>query len=163
SGSKISMALQSKAVKSISDADDEILLSANEKRWLDEGNGRVLLFQLSGPMIFGVAKAIAREHNAIQECAAIVFDLSDVPHLGVDASLALENAIEEAAEKGRAVYIVGATGQTKRRLEKLQVFRFVPESNCYDDRSEALKDAVLALGPHESEDSPSSSSVQTTY
>ncbi|AGF52804.1 low affinity sulfate transporter [Synechocystis sp. PCC 6803] len=156
-------ALQSKAVKSISDADDEILLSANEKRWLDEGNGRVLLFQLSGPMIFGVAKAIAREHNAIQECAAIVFDLSDVPHLGVTASLALENAIEEAAEKGRAVYIVGATGQTKRRLEKLQVFRFVPESNCYDDRSEALKDAVLALGPHESEDSPSSSSVQTTY
>ncbi|QHV01030.1 bicarbonate transporter BicA [Synechocystis sp. CACIAM 05] len=156
-------ALQSKAVKSISDADDEILLSANEKRWLDEGNGRVLLFQLSGPMIFGVAKAIAREHNAIQECAAIVFDVSDVPHLGVTASLALENAIEEAAEKGRAVYIVGATGQTKRRLEKLQVFRFVPESNCYDDRSEALKDAVLALGPHESEDSPSSSSVQTTY
>ncbi|MBD2653348.1 SulP family inorganic anion transporter [Synechocystis sp. FACHB-383] len=156
-------ALQSEAVKSISDADDEILLSANEKRWLDEGNGRVLLFQLSGPMIFGVAKAIAREHNAIQECDAIVFDVSDVPHLGVTASLALENAIEEAAEKGRAVYIVGATGQTKRRLEKLEVFRFVPESNCYIDRSEALKDAVLALGPHESEDSPSSSSVQTTY
>jgi SulP family sulfate permease len=156
-------ALQSEAVKSISDADDEILLSANEKRWLDEGNGRVLLFQLSGPMIFGVAKAIAREHNAIQECAAIVFDVSDVPHLGVTASLALENAIEEAAEKGRAVYIVGAKGQTKRRLEKLEVFRFVPESNCYDDRSEALKDAVLALGPHESEDSPSNSSVQTTY
>ncbi|MBE9202598.1 SulP family inorganic anion transporter [Synechocystis salina LEGE 06099] len=156
-------ALQSKSVKSISDADDEILLSATEKRWLDEGNGRVLLFQLSGPMIFGVAKAIAREHNAIQECDAIVFDVNDVPHLGVTASLALENAIEEAAEKGRAVYIVGATGQTKRRLEKLEVFRFVPESNCYSDRSEALKDAVLALEPHESEDSSSSSSVQTTY
>lgn len=155
-------ALQSKSVKSISDADDEILLSANEKRWLDEGNGRVLLFQLSGPMIFGVAKAIAREHNAIQECAAIVFDVSDVPHLGVTASLALENAIEEAAEKGRAVYMVGATGQTRRRLEKLQVFRFVPESHCYEDRSEALKDAVLALRPQEDEDSPASSSVQTT-
>ncbi|MBE9174156.1 SulP family inorganic anion transporter [Synechocystis salina LEGE 06155] len=158
-------ALQSEAVKSISDADDEILLSANEKRWLDEGNGRVLLFQLSGPMIFGVAKAIAREHNAIQECAAIVFDVSDVPHLGVTASLALENAIEEAVEKGRAVYIVGAAGQTKRRLEKLNVFRFVPQDQCYGDRSEALKNAVLALRPQESEsdDSPSSSSVQTTY
>ncbi|AIE74744.1 MULTISPECIES: SulP family inorganic anion transporter [unclassified Synechocystis] len=154
-------ALQSKSVKSITDADDEILLSPNEKRWLDEGNGRVLLFQLSGPMIFGVAKAIAREHNAIKECAAIVFDVSDVPHLGVTASLALENAIEEAAEKGRAVYIVGAAGQTKRRLEKLQVFRFVPESHCYGDRSEALKNAVLALGPYE--DSSASSSVQTTY
>jgi SulP family sulfate permease len=138
-------ALQAKSVKSITDTDDEILLSPTEKRWLDEGNGKVLLFQLSGPMIFGVAKAISREHNAIQECAAIIFDVSEVPHLGVTASLALENAIEEAAEKGRQVYIVGAAGQTKRRLEKLNVFRFVPPQNCYGDRTEALKDAVTKI------------------
>ncbi|MEB3161446.1 MAG: SulP family inorganic anion transporter [Synechocystis sp.] len=138
-------ALQSESVKTITDADDEILLSPTEKRWMDEANGRVLLFQLSGPMIFGVAKAISREHNAIQECAAIIFDVSEVPHLGVTASLALENAIEEAAEKGRQVYIVGAAGQTKRRLEKLNVFRFVPPQNCYVDRTEALKDAVTQI------------------
>ncbi len=158
-------ALQSNSVKSITDADDEILLSANEKRWLDEGNGRVLLFQLSGPMIFGVAKAIAREHNAIKECAAIVFDVSEVPHLGVTASLALENAIEEAVEKNRQVYLVVSVGQTKRRLEKLNVFRFVPQENCYGDRCEALKDAVLALPPHSDADSESSSdaSIPTTY
>jgi SulP family sulfate permease len=158
-------ALQSNSVKSITDADDEVLLSANEKRWLDEGNGRVLLFQLSGPMIFGVAKAIAREHNAIKECAAIVFDVSEVPHLGVTASLALENAIEEAVEKNRQVYLVVAVGQTKRRLEKLNVFRFVPQEHCYGDRSEALKDAVLALPPHSYADSESSSdaSVSSTY
>ncbi len=137
--------LQSESVRTISDADDEVHLSSDEKRWLDEANGRVLLFQLSGPMIFGVAKAIAREHNAIKECAAIIFDVSDVPHLGVTASLALENAIEEAAEKGRNVFIVGAAGQTKRRLEKLNVFRFVDPQNCYDNRTEALQNAVARL------------------
>ncbi|MGJ3248897.1 MAG: bicarbonate transporter BicA [Elainellaceae cyanobacterium] len=140
-------AFQSESVRAITDADDAIQLDANEKRWLDEANGRVLLFQLSGPMIFGVAKAIAREHNAIRDCDAIVFDLSDVPHLGVTASLALENAVEEAVEQGRHVFIVGATGQTKRRLQTLNVFNLIPSDNLYLDRSEALKDAVSIVFP----------------
>jgi SulP family sulfate permease len=134
--------LQSKSVQAITDADDAIRLNSDEKRWLDEANGRVLLFQLSGPMIFGVAKAISREHNAIGDCDTIVFDLGDVPHMGVTAALALENAIEEAVEKGRQVLIVGAAGQTKRRLQKLKVFNVVPPQNLYMDRTEALKDAA---------------------
>ncbi|NEP62396.1 MAG: SulP family inorganic anion transporter [Symploca sp. SIO2G7] len=139
--------LRSESVRAITDADDAIRLNSDEKRWLDEGNGRVLLFQLSGPMIFGVAKAISREHNAIGDCNAIVFDLSDVPHLGVTASLALERAIQEAVEKDRHVYIVGAAGQTKRRLASLKVFDSVPENNLYMDRTEALKQAVLRVFP----------------
>lgn len=135
-------ALQSKSVQAISDADDTVLLTAEEKGWLDAGKGRVLLFQLSGPMIFGVAKAISREHNAIGECDAIVFDLSDVPHLGVTASLALENAIEEAIEQRRSVSIVGAAGQTKRRLEKLKVFEIIPPQNLFTDRAAALEHAA---------------------
>ena len=146
--------LQSDSVKTITDADDAILLKPNEKRWLDEANGRVLLFQLSGPMIFGVAKAISREHNAIRDCDAIIFDLSDVPHLGVTSSLTLENAVEEAVEKGRHVFIVGAAGQTKRRLEKLKVFSLIPPNHLYMDRAEALKDAVTTLFPTLNEQTP---------
>lgn len=134
--------LQAESVKTISDADDDIQLDPTEKRWLDEGNGRVLLFQLSGPMIFGVAKAISREHNAIRECDAVVFDLGEVPHLGVTASLALENAMEEAVEVGRQVYIVGAAGQTKRRLAKLKIFDLVPPENLFVERVAALQAAV---------------------
>ncbi|MDJ0676226.1 MAG: SulP family inorganic anion transporter [Calothrix sp. MO_167.B42] len=154
--------LRSESVKAISDADDTINLNADEKRWLDEGNGRVLLFQLSGPMIFGVAKAISREHNAIGECDVIVFDLSDVPHLGVTASLALENAIEEAVENGRHVFLVGAAGQTKRRLNKLKVFNLIPPHHLYTNRVEALKDAVNAIFSASStqEQTPDASSDQ---
>lgn len=140
-------ALQSKAVQTITYADDAIQLNSDEKRWLDEGNGRVLLFQLSGPMIFGVAKAISRQHNAISDCDAIVFDLSDVPHLGVTASLALENAIREAVEEGRKVFIVGAAGQTKRRLTKLEIFNLIPPQNLHMDLAEALKNAAHTVFP----------------
>lgn len=139
--------LQAKSVQTITDADDAILIHAEEKRWLDEANGRVLLFQLSGPMIFGVAKAIAREHNAISDCDAIVFDLSNVPHLGVTASLALENAIQEAVENRRYVFIVGAAGQTKQRLDKLKIFQLIPPQNLYMDRAAALKAAVNTVFP----------------
>ncbi|MEL6468880.1 MAG: SulP family inorganic anion transporter [Cyanobacteria bacterium J06623_4] len=141
--------LQAKSVQTITDADDAILLNEEEKRWLDEANGRVLLFKLSGPMLFGVAKAISREHNAIGECDAIVFDLSEVPHMGVTVSLAIENAVKEAVEQGRHVFIVGASGQTYRRLENLNVFDLIPKRTLTMSRTEALRTAVGAVFPIE--------------
>lgn len=137
--------LQAKSVKTITDADDAIQLNADEKRYLDEANGRVLLFQLSGPMIFGVAKAISREHNAIEDCDAIVFDLSEVPHLGVTTSLTLENAIREAIEKERQVFIVGATGKIKQRLQRFGILQLIPSQYLLMDRAEALRQAVTLV------------------
>ncbi|MFQ6537651.1 MULTISPECIES: bicarbonate transporter BicA [Aphanothece] len=135
-------ALQSRAVKSVSTGDGDLLLEPEEKRLLDQGQGQVLLFQLTGAMIFGVAKAIGREHNAIGDCKAVVFDLSEVSHLGVTAALAVENAVEEAIEKGRQVFVVGATGTTRQRLEKLGLFAKLPPENASLSRSEALQQAL---------------------
>lgn len=137
--------LQSQDVKTISDADDEIVLNQEEKQLLDRANNRVLLFYLSGPMIFGVSKAIAREHTAMADHDVLVLDLSDVPMLGVTASLAIENAIKDAVEQGRHVFIVGATGSVQRRLEKLGIFDLLPPQNLMEDRVEALRQAVALV------------------
>lgn len=137
--------LQSKSVKAITDADDEIQLTAEEKQLLDQGQGRMLLFHLSGPMIFGVAKAISREQKALKYCEALVLDLSDVPHMGVTSSLTIENAIEEALDKGCSVFVVGAAGQTKRRLGKLGIWERIPPENLLADRVEALRKSVAGL------------------
>ncbi|MCA1993893.1 MAG: STAS domain-containing protein, partial [Coleofasciculus sp. S288] len=104
-----------------------------------------LLFHLSGPMIFGVSKAIARQQTAMKDHDVLILDLSDVPLLGVTTSLALENAIQEASEKGRQVFIVGAAGQTKRRLERFGMLRFVPAEHMLMDRKEALRQAVALV------------------
>ena len=137
--------LQAKSVKTISDADDTILLNSSEKRWLAEANDRVLLFKLSGPMIFGVAKAITREHNAIKDCDAVVFDLSEVPHMGVTASLTIENAIKEALEKGRHVFLVGTGRQTLKRLKDLGVLALISQNHIFEQREDALKYAAHAV------------------
>jgi len=139
-------ALQSRGVKTISTTDDDVELSSAEQELLDQAGGRVLLFQLAGPMIFGVAKAIAREHNAIGNCQTVVFDLSEVSHLGVTAAIALENAVKEALEVGRDVFMVGASGSTESRLRKMKLLERLPEQHITSDRFEALQRAV-ALTP----------------
>lgn len=137
--------LQSEEVKTITDTDDAIVLNEQEKQLLDQANGRVLLFYLSGPMIFGVSKAIAREHSAMKDADVLILDLSDVPLLGVTASLAIENAIKEAVEKGRQVFIVGATGKIKRRLERFGILQLLPPHHLVMDRTEALRQAVTLV------------------
>lgn len=137
--------LQAKEVKTITDTDDEILLNEEEKQLLDRGKGRVLLFYLSGPMIFGVSKAIAREHSAIQNTDVLVVDLSDVPLLGVTASLEIENAIKEACDKGIQVLIVGAAGKIKQRLERFGILARIPSHHLLLDRTEALRQAVALV------------------
>ena len=141
-------ALQSKKVKTISTTDDDVELSEEEQSLLDQAAGKVLLFQLAGPMIFGVAKAISREHNAIGNCQAVVFDLSEVSHLGVTAAIALENAVKEAMEVGRQVFMVGATGSTANRLRKLKLLERLPERHITSDRLQALQLAVAELTPN---------------
>jgi SulP family sulfate permease len=138
-------ALQSRSVKSVSTGDGDLMIPDEEKAMLDQGKGQVLFFQLNGAMIFGVAKAIGREHNAITDCKAVIFDLSEVSHLGVTAALAVENAVEEAIEKDRQVFVVGAVGTTKRRLEKLGLYSKLPAERINLSRRDALEQAVAGL------------------
>lgn len=142
---KLSKLRADKGVTTITDDDDAIDLSTEEKALLDQGNGEILVFRLSGPMIFGVAKAIARQREALQDCKAFILDISDVPHLGVTTSLSLENAIQEAVDSDRVVYIVGAKGQTYKRLTRLGLLDIVPADHFVEDRPTALQKALSAV------------------
>ncbi|NJR63637.1 MAG: SulP family inorganic anion transporter, partial [Cyanobacteria bacterium CRU_2_1] len=136
---------QSSDVKLISDFDDETKVSDEQKRLLDKGQGRFLLFCLSGPMIFGMSKAIAREHNAMKEADALVMDLTEVPSMGVTASLAIENVIRDAHDKGLEVYVVGASEKIQRRLQKLGLFDLIHPEHVIHDRTAALRQAIDQL------------------
>lgn len=98
-------------------------------------------------MIFGVAKAISREHAAMPEANALVIDLSDVPMRVVTAALAIENAIQDAYDKGLYLFIVGATSKVRRRLEKLGIDKLVPPQHFLDDHLNALGQAFSLTEP----------------
>lgn len=137
--------VQSKSIKLITDTDDEVQISAEEKQLLDLGKGRILLFYLSGPMIFGLSKAISREHNAMQATNILIMDLKDVPSMGVTASLAIENAIRDAVDKGTQVFLVGPSDKVQTRLERIGIFQIVPKDNLFATRLEGLQTAVQQL------------------
>ncbi|ELR96524.1 SulP family inorganic anion transporter [Gloeocapsa sp. PCC 73106] len=138
-------ALRSDSIKTITDADDKIVLSPQERQILDMANGRILLFHLSGPMIFGVAKAIDRKHNAVNSYDVLIVDLSEVPMMGVTSSLALENAIKESVDQHRQVFIVGAAGKVKRRLESLGLSEVIPPHHWLGDRLVALQQGLAIV------------------
>ncbi|MEB3309565.1 MAG: SulP family inorganic anion transporter [Snowella sp.] len=146
--------MQSGEVKLITDTDDDVRLTPEQKELLDQGMGHVLLFYLSGPMIFGLSKAISREHNAIKAGEALVMDLTDVPLLGVTASLAIENAIRDAHDKGLQVYIVGASEKVQKRLHKLGLFDLITPEHIMGDRTEALRHAVDLVNSKQITNSP---------
>jgi SulP family sulfate permease len=107
----------------------------------NEGTG-VSLLCLSGPLIFGAAKAVTRQQNALRNARSLVVDMTGVPHIGVTTSLAVETTIREAAEHGCRVYLAGLQEQPRKRFERLGLGEVVPPRNWIDKRVDALKRAV---------------------
>lgn len=135
--------LQEKKVKAISDSDSEdVPLTDAERHILDQAQGKILFFYLSGPMIFSVSKAIARQHRQIAEYKAMVIDLSDVAMLDVTVSLAIENAISDAIDAHCQVYIYSPNAETTERLQKLNFKDKLGENVFCSSRQSALQDAL---------------------
>ncbi|WP_423839840.1 SulP family inorganic anion transporter [Vibrio mytili] len=134
---------QARQVKAISDADeDDVPLTDSERGLLDQANGKVLFFYLSGPMIFSVSKAISRQHSSISDYEVMILDLTDVPMIDVTVGLALENAIKDALDAKCQVYLLCPNQRTREQLEKFHVIDLVPDANIYQFRYEALNSAV---------------------
>jgi SulP family sulfate permease len=134
---------QARQVKAISDADqNDVPLTQSERGLLDQANGKVLFFYLSGPMIFSVSKAISRQHASIAEYEAMILDLTDVPMIDVTVGLALENAIKDALEANCEVFLLCPNKQTREQLGKFQAIDSLPKENTFLFRYEALQAAL---------------------
>lgn len=134
--------IQSEKVRAISDTNDEVPMTPEEGALLDRAQGRVLFFYLSGPMIFGVSKAIARQHAAVARFRVMVLDLSDVPMIDTTVCLALENALKDAVEAGCRPFVVCPHAESRNRLESFGLMDIIPPDQVKQTRLEALAEAV---------------------
>ena len=129
---------QSGNVRAVVSSDDESW-SPEERRLLKQARDRVLLFRLSGPLSFGAAKTISQRISMVGHYDILILDLSDVPILGVTASLAIENMVKDACTQRRQVFIAGASGAVKSRLRRLKLLDRLPPRHCVPDRLTALQ------------------------
>ncbi|MCK7575292.1 MAG: SulP family inorganic anion transporter [Chromatiales bacterium] len=137
--------IQSRSVQAIRHPDGSESLTRDEQAVLERANGRILLFKLGGPLIFGVAKAIARQHAVLEDHQVLIMDFSEVPTLGVSSSLALEKMVLEDLEAGRQVLIAGAEGDVRQRLDRLGITARLPAEQVVSSSQEALARAEALL------------------
>tara|TARA_B100000029_G_scaffold499253_1_gene569405 strand:+ start:1527 stop:3221 length:1695 start_codon:yes stop_codon:yes gene_type:complete len=124
---------------STSDDFSDLPLASEEQEILDKYSGDIMLFRLRGPMSFGAAKGISERMMLIRNYKVLVLDITDVPRLGVTATLAIEEMVQEAKTNSRKAYVAGATGKVKDRLAKFGIEGIV------STRKEALTAAATDI------------------
>ena len=111
-------------------------LTEKEQNLLKCCGDDLLLFRMKGPLSFGAAKGISERMMLIKQYRILLLDITEVPHLGITASLAIERMSNEAKRHRRTVIVTGASGKVKQRLAQFGVIHLI------DDRFEALKVAL---------------------
>ena len=92
-----------------------------EQQLLDQCGDAVLLFALHGPLSFGAAKGISERMTLVRQYRVLILDISDVPHLGVTATLAIERIVQEACSHKRKVLVAGAKDKVRLRLQQFGI------------------------------------------
>ena len=113
-------------------------LPSDEKALLDRCAGEVMLFRLKGPLSFGAAKGITERMMLVRNYKVLILDITDVPRLGVTATLAIEDMVQEALNNSRKAYVAGATGRVKDMLAKFGV-------NVIGSRKDALTAVIDSI------------------
>jgi SulP family sulfate permease len=145
--------LQAADVKAVTDPDSpDIELTPYEKDMLQEAGNKVLLLYMRGSIIFGASRAISRKNSEVEGREALVVDMTDMKHLGVSSSLALEQAILDMVRAGKAVYVAGAGEQPRKRLENLGLLKYIPLKHFQATRAGALQLAVFGPAGTANED-----------
>ncbi|WP_017305346.1 SulP family inorganic anion transporter [Spirulina subsalsa] len=139
--------IQSEKVKAIDNPSDELLKNEQVKQLLHDAHGQILLLHLGGPMSFGAAKAITQRQSILDNYKVVILDLSDVPLLGVTATLAIEKLVDTAYEKSISVFIVGAEGKVEQRLQRFNILDRIPSHHRVQTRLDALQQAKNLIDP----------------
>jgi len=98
-----------------------------------------MLFRLKGPLSFGAAKGITERMMLVRNYKILILDITDVPRLGVPATLAIEDMMQEAKNNSRKAFVAGANEKVKDRLAKFGV------EGIIETRKEALETALNEL------------------
>jgi SulP family sulfate permease len=137
--------MQLASIRAIRAIDEQAPLSTQEQQLLAELDGRVLLFQLGGPMSFGAAKGMV---NMLAECGdyeVLVLDLSDMPTIDTTAARALEDMILAAQSAQRPVVVVGMRPAVRQFLSVQGVLRHLDAEAEQPGRVAGLTRAAALL------------------
>ena len=113
------------------------LLNVEEEELIRRCGPNLMLFRLRGPLSFGAAKGISARMGLVQNYKVLVLDITEVPRMGVTASLAIERMVQDARSAGRALFVAGANPMLQQRLRQFGV-----DGELRASRLQALREAA---------------------
>jgi SulP family sulfate permease len=138
--------MQISNILTITSSAEESPLSEEEKNILDQANGKILLFHLSGPMSFSSAKAMVRRHASTAGYEVMLLDLTSVSAIDFTTARAIEDIIVDTKSVGRDIFLVGARPSVCEVLEKQQILKHFNTGHMYQSRLDALYHAKSIIG-----------------
>ncbi len=118
----------------------ELSLPPDEKALYEQCSGEVMLFRLKGPLSFGAAKGITERMMLVRNYKVLILDITEVPRLGVTATLAIEDMVQEAKNNSRKALVACSSERVKERLARFGV------DGVVGSRLEALQSAKTEIG-----------------
>ncbi len=125
----------------------ERALSEQEMQILEQADGQIMLFHMSGPMSFSSAKSLVRNHSMITDYQIMLLDLSDVPCIDFTTSRALEDIISDTINAGQELLLVGACKDVHKMLQQQGVLDYLDSNKIFHQRIDALLHASDLLNP----------------
>lgn len=125
--------------------DNASQLSPSEREILHSAHGRILLYQIDGPISYAAVQGMREKLNGNHCYQLLLFDLSQVPLIDVSTAIALESMMLEAHREGREVFLVGINETVGQMLRRMQILKHLPEDAHFNDRSQALEQAYQRL------------------
>lgn len=123
--------------------------SPDEAELLRQANGRVMLFDLGGPLSFGAAADLGHHvrERSQRGAEALVLDFSRVPFIDVSAALAVETVACDADAAGKRFYLSGVSPEIRRVLSGLDADCCIGSDAYHATRIDALRAALAGLEP----------------
>ncbi len=137
--------MQIQGISTISAGSNLHHLSEQEAEIIEQADGRIMLFHLSGAMSFSSAKSIVRQHAASNNYDIMLLDLSEVPAVDYTTTRALEDILRHTIENGRRIFLIGMRDSVRRYLHRQGVTSLFKPGKIYDRRLDALLHARKLL------------------
>ncbi len=137
--------IQIASMKTITKASEELAMSDQENEIMEQANGEIMLFHMSGPMSFSSAKSLLRRHASIAGYNVMLLDLSDVPSIDFTTSRAMEDIITDTITAGKHMLLVGTCESVHKMLKNQGVLALLDADNIFQKRIDALVHAQKLL------------------
>lgn len=144
-GMIMTMALFMKRVSDttkIRDLVDEEVFDDEITRVLEKADGKINVYQVNGPMFFGVVQEFISKMKELESTTEVV--ILDMRHTHVvDASAidAMTKLLRQCEKLNIKLYLTHVQDQPKKILDKMGFAIKVGENNIFDTKTEAIEDA----------------------